>query len=118
MVAFYIFDSQGCWNKCEFFGSGIFLIITIVSIVFDVQKHSNTINRTNAIVVSPSVIFSTSPRIPKDKSEEAFLLTAGNKVRIVDSISVVADSVRVKWYEVNFNNSHRGWTRDANIEKI
>ncbi|MDE6509340.1 MAG: hypothetical protein K2K99_03960, partial [Muribaculaceae bacterium] len=69
--------------------------------------------------IKPSVILSTTPRQPKDRSEEAFLLHEGTPVMLLDSISEPSDPTgRLKWYDVKVDNSHRAWIQSDAIEKI
>ena len=71
-----------------------------------------------AIIISPSVTLSTVPRTPKDKNEEAFILTAGNKVTIVDSVETTIGEQQVKWYDIKADDTHRAWLKSENIEII
>ena len=68
-----------------------------------------------AIVIEPSTILSTSPRVPKDRTEEALLLHEGTKVEILDSI---CNSTSDKWYDVKVDNSHRAWINADAVEII
>ena len=71
-----------------------------------------------AIIITPSVTLSTVPRVPKDKAEEAFILTAGNKVTIVDSVENKNGEIREMWYDVKANDTHRAWVNAKNVEII
>jgi hypothetical protein len=80
-------------------------------------KTTNKVNGANeAVVVSPSVILSTTPRQPKDRTEEAMLLHEGTKVTIVDSIPGTGEDKM--WYDVKVDDSHRAWVSSQAVEKI
>ena len=101
-------------RKIGFFGGLILLVISIFSLLAAIHTR-NLFNHYNyAVVVTPSVTLSTSPRTPKDKSEEAFLLSEGYKVEVLDSVR----SESQHWYEVRTDSEHRAWIEAKNIEKI
>jgi len=103
-------------RKVGFFGSGILLIVAIFLNVV-AYKTTNKVNGANeAVVVSPSVILSTTPRQPKDRTEEAMLLHEGTKVTIVDSIPGTGEDKM--WYDVKVDDSHRAWVSSQAVEKI
>ena len=71
-----------------------------------------------AIVTVPSSTLSTSPRVPKDKTEEAFLLNEGYKVQIVDSVKTGEGENALMWYDVTTADGHRAWIKQGDIEII
>ena len=117
-IGIYIFSTNVTIRKVGFFGGIILLIATIILLIFAIKAANNTTNRNYAIITSPSVILSTSPREPKDRSEEAVLLHEGTKVEIVDSITTRTDSIPMRWYEVKIDNTNRAWINDTAIEII
>lgn len=114
-VTIYIFSGNIPLRKIGFFGGIVMLIITIVLIILALNSASKAISNDSAIITSPSVMLSTSPRIPKDRSEEAVLLHEGTKVEIVDSISSQTDSITNKWYEVKIDNINRAWINASDV---
>lgn len=119
LLVIYIFVDAVLLRKIGFFGGGIMLVISILANIcaFHVKNSSETHNQ--AIVVIPSATLSTSPRQPKDKTEEAFILNEGTKVTIVDSVSVSAtQGNNEKWYDVRADNTHRAWISSSSIEII
>lgn len=114
-VAIYIFSRYIPLRKTGFFGGLVLLIISIVLIILALSSANKAISHDSAIITSPSVILSTSPRSPKDRSEEAVLLHEGTKIEIVDSISSQTDSIPNKWYEVKIDNINRAWINASEI---
>ena len=68
--------------------------------------------------IGMSDILSTSPREPKDRSEEAMLLHEGTRVRILDSVAAPGDTTGLKWYDVSIDNHHRAWIKSTDVEII
>ncbi|MDE6305037.1 MAG: tetratricopeptide repeat protein [Muribaculaceae bacterium] len=117
-IALYVFASNVAIRKTGFFGGLILLAVTIIANILAFRGAGKAQSHTTAIVIEPSTILSTSPRQPKDRSEEAFLLHEGTKVEILDSVAVPADTTGRKWYDVSVDNSHRAWISSDAIEKI
>ena len=106
-VAIYIFSSNVRLRKIGFFG-GLILVIGCIA--------ANVTNE--AVVTVPSTLLSTSPRVPKDRTEEAMLLHEGTKIEILDSITTRIDSATVVWYDVRVDNDHRAWIRGSDVTII
>ena len=117
-VLLYIFASTIMLRKIGFFGGGIMLLFTIITLVCSFAVKSRVEAKDKAVVVAPSVTLSTVPRMPKDKTEEAFILSSGNKVTIVDSVVNKSGDTVERWYDVKADASHRAWVKGENIEKI
>jgi hypothetical protein len=94
------------------------LVCVIISLLCSYSVKSKVEAKNKAIVVSHSVTLCTVPRIPKDKTEEAFILTAGNKVTIVDSIINKVGETQEIWYDIKADDKHRAWLKREHIEKI
>lgn len=115
VIVYFCVDAVAL-RKIGFFGAGILLLISIFLNVV-ACKTTNKVNGANeAVVVSPSVILSTTPRQPKDRTEEAMLLHEGTKVTIVDSIPGTGEDKM--WYDVKVDDSHRAWVSSQAVEKI
>lgn len=117
-IAMYIFVPVIVLKKIGFFGAIILLLIIVTSNIFAYKAANKAIAHDHAIIIEPSTILSTSPRSPKDRSEEAMLLHEGTKVEIVDSVTTANDSTKMKWYEVKIDNTHRAWINSDAVEKI
>lgn len=117
-ILLYVFSSVIALRKIGFFGGGVMLLSTIITLLCAISMKSKVEAHNKAIVITPSVTLSTVPRTPKDKNEEAFILTAGNKVTIVDSVETKNDEEKIKWYDVKADDTHRAWLKSDNIEII
>lgn len=114
-IAIYVFSSKISLKKSGFFGGIIFILATTIFIIFSSQALSNATSHNKAVIISPSTILSTSPRQPKDRSEEALLLHEGTKVEITDSVTNIDGT---KWYDVKVDNNHRAWLKSSDAEII
>lgn len=117
-VAGYIFLNSVKLRKSSFFLALILLFGTIFGIIVSIAAANRQLNADDAIILSESVQLSTSPRQPKDKSEEALLLHEGTLVHIIDSLRVQGVSENPMWYEVTVNKEHRAWINASNVERI
>ena len=75
-------------------------------------------SRSEAIVVVPAAVMSTSPREPKSKREEAMTIHDGCKLRIIDSLKVSTDSVTVLWFNAATDDDNRAWIKASDVEVI
>lgn len=117
-VVVYIFADAVALRKIGFFGGGALLLMSIVSNICAFYTHSIAVNKSYAIVTIPSATLSTSPRVPKDKSEEAFMLNEGTKIEIIDSVESSVGGEKVMWLDVKADEQHRAWIRSTDVEQI
>ena len=117
-VALYVFSSTIKLRKFGFFAGIILIIVCVVTNIFAHIATKYSTDSNEAIVIDPSTLLSTSPRAPKDRSEEALLLHEGTKVEILDSVSTRIDSIDSKWYDVKVDNNNRAWIKASAVEKI
>lgn len=116
-VCVYFLVDGVVMRKIGFFGSGVLLILCVVSNMLARRGTRAASASDEAVVVSPSVILSTTPRQPKDRTEEAMLLHEGTKLKILDSIPGTGGKDRM-WYDVKVDNSHRAWVSSEAVEII
>ncbi|MEG2820972.1 MAG: hypothetical protein RR868_09515, partial [Muribaculaceae bacterium] len=114
----YIFSTSILFRKIGFFGGVILVIFVIISNIFAFRMRNKIEDKNSAIITTQSVTLSTSPRIPKDKSEEAFILNEGTKIMILDSVVNTLDKKAERWYDVKADNAHRAWINAKNVEVI
>lgn len=114
----YIFSGVVSVRKVGFFGGIVTLITCGIFIFLACRSAAIAVAEDAAIITVPSTILSTSPRVPKDRNQEAMLLHEGTKVRILDSVKSTTDSINPLWYDVEIDNSHRAWINAAAVEKI
>ncbi|MDE7153821.1 MAG: tetratricopeptide repeat protein [Muribaculaceae bacterium] len=117
-TAGYIFVNSVGLRKASFFLALIFLFASIFGVVVSISAANRQLDNNDAVILSESVQLSTSPRHPKDKSEEALLLHEGTCVHIIDSLRVQGVSDNPLWYEVTVNKEHRAWINSADVERI
>lgn len=117
-VAGYLFLQGVFVRKFSFFAALVFLGCTILGCIISFKAAKQITTRTQAIVTAPAVQLSTSPREPRNKTEEAVLLHEGTKLHIIDSIRIATDTVSPKWYEVEFRQGQRAWINAKDMEQI
>ena len=114
----YIFLNAVRYRKISFFMGLILIISTIFCIIYSFKSAKRISSDSSAIIIDESVQLSTSPRVAKDKSEQAYFLHEGTRLEIVDSVRVSTDADNPLWYEVVVDNTHRAWISAKSVEKI
>lgn len=117
-VAVYIFGATVMIRKTGFFAAIVLLVATAAAAAVALRAASNSSATDRAVVTAASTILTTSPREPKDRTEEAMLLHEGTRVTIIDSVAAPADTTGLKWYDVSVDNHNRAWIRSTDIEII
>lgn len=105
---FFIFSKQIIWKKIGFIAGIILLVIVICTNLFASQQKERLINRSEAIVMSPSV---TVRSTPSESGTGLFVLHEGSKVNIKDS------SMK-EWKEIHLEDGKVGWVPSSAIEII
>lgn len=106
-VAAFLFLDSVSMRKTGFFSAIVFLLMAIVSLPLSLEKRSETIDCSRAIIMSQSADLSTSP----DKNGVRMtVLHEGTDVTIIDSLG--------DWVEVRLRDGNIGWLRLADIERI
>lgn len=118
-VLLYFFANGVMARKTGFFGGAAMLLLSIISVSMSVIASRAMTSRDRAVVIVPSAILSTTPRTPSTQAEEAMMLHEGAVVTIVDSVTVATtDSIPAKWFQVDFDNTHRAWINADGTEII
>lgn len=107
-VALFIFGKQTILKKVSFAFSILFLIIVIFTNIFASKQKDSLENRTEAIVIAPSV---TVKSTPNESGTDLFILHEGHKVSIKDN-SMNA------WKEIKLEDGNVGWVPTSVIEVI
>lgn len=113
-VCIYIFMDSIAMRKIGFFGAIVLFIISLLANVCAFVNHSRAVNHDTAIVMPQAATLSTSPRVPKDKSEIAFELKQGRKVQVIDSVKVNNNL----WLNVETTDNRRAWLNAQDVEII
>ena len=117
-ILVYFFNDTVLVRKVGFFGGFAMLLLCIISNIVAFKKADNFVNSKYAIVTKEVAILSNSPREPRNKSEEAFMIHEGAKVEILDSVEVKSDQVQQLWYNIKADDTHIAWIKSSEIEKI
>ena len=117
-VLLYFFAGGVHAQKTGFFGGGIMLLLAIVAVIFGLRAAALASATDRAVVIAPSVILSTAPRVPTSAAEEAFMLHEGSIVEILDEVNVKNGNETTTWLDVEFDNSHRAWINADAVEVI
>lgn len=117
-AAIYIFSSHVGLRKVSFFGGLTLLACTVACAVLASLAAGRATATDRAVVTAPSAQLSTSPRVPKDKSEQALLLHEGTLVEILDSVATPADTLNPLWLDVKIDNNTRAWISKNDVEII
>lgn len=117
-IGVYVFSDSVLIRKIGFFGGIVLILLVIVANYYAFASKNRMENHDYAIITTSSVTLSTSPRVPKDKTEEAFILNEGTKVFVIDSVETKNNGRVDRWYDVKADDSHRAWINGSNLEKI
>ena len=107
-LALYIFSKRLFVRKIGFIGAVVLLVVTVCANLFARQQKNELMDRTGAIVMSPTVTVKSTP----DKSgTELFVLHEGTKV-------IVEDNSMKGWKEIRLEDGNKGWIPTEAIEII
>lgn len=113
-ICIWFFGTGVALRKTGFFGALTLIVVCVLANILSYRAAGKFSADNKAVVTRPSVILSTTPRVPKDRSEEAMLLHEGTKVTILDSLN----SAGTVWYDVQVDDSHRAWISSDAVEII
>lgn len=106
-ILLYLFSSRLILRKSGFWGGAIFLVLTLLTLLFSVSGLLNMKHRKEAIIFEPTTTVKSSP---DDKSIDLFVLHEGTKVSLTDRIG--------NWYEIRIANGSVGWLPAESLEEI
>lgn len=108
VLAYYFWFSHNPNLKRITFSAGILsIVIVLLSFTFSSQQKNN-IEKHGYGVLTPSVVAVKSS--PSDSGKDLFVLHAGTKVKIIDSVG--------DWYEISIADGNMGWILKETMEKI
>lgn len=81
-LALYIFGNRIVFKKIGFIAAIIFLVVAVCANFFASEQKDELLNRTGAIVMSPSI---TVKSTPNESGTDLFVLHEGTKVYIEDN---------------------------------
>lgn len=107
-LALYIFSKRLFVRKIGFIGAVVLLVVTVCANLFASQQKNELMDRTGAIVMSPTV---TVKSTPDESGTELFVLHEGTKV-------FVEDNSMKGWKEIRLEDGNKGWIPTEAIEII
>lgn len=107
LVALYLFGKTLLQRQLGFGFSILFFVLTISCFFIANHQRKSVENRSEAIVVSPSVTVTGSP---DENGTKMFVLHEGTKVNIID--------VQGNWIEIKILNGNVGWMKKHALETI
>ncbi len=105
---FFIFSKKVLLKKIGFIASIALLVIVIGSNIFASHQKDLLINRTNAIIMTPSVTIKSTPN---ESGTDLFIIHEGRKVKIKDN------SMK-EWKEIILDDGNVGWIKTTDLEII
>lgn len=103
-LVIYFFSRWIRIKKLGFYFGCIFLVITIFANIFAKNQKNELLNRTNAIVFSPTVTVKSSPSA---SGTDLFPLHEGTKVSVKNTLG--------EWYEIELEDGNVGWMPQKDI---
>ena len=107
-MALYIFGNRILFKKIGFISAVVFLIVAVCANFFASEQKEELLNRTGAIVMSPSI---TVKSTPNESGTDLFVLHEGTKVYIEDN------SMK-GWKEIRLEDGKKGRLPVSAIEVI
>lgn len=107
-LALYIFSKRLFIREIGFIGAVVLLVVTVCANLFARQQKNELMDRTGAIVMSPTV---TVKSTPDESGTELFVLHEGTKV-------FVEDNSMKGWKEIRLEDGNKGWIPTEAIEII
>ena len=107
-MALYIFGNRIVLKKIGFISAVVFLVVAVCANIFASEQKDELLNRTGAIVMSPSI---TVKSTPNESGTDLFVLHEGTKVYIEDN------SMK-GWKEIRLEDGKKGWLPVSAIEVI
>jgi tetratricopeptide (TPR) repeat protein len=106
-LALFFFSRWVRLKKVGFYLGVFLLAVVIVTNIFARNQKNELLNRTSAIVFSPTVTVKSSPAA---SGTELFILHEGAKVSIKSTLG--------EWKEIELEDGNKGWIPEKDIEII
>lgn len=107
LLLFYLLISKIPVKQVSFYFFILMFFVSSCSFVFSLQRKRSFFEKSDAIVVAPSV---TAKSSPNEFGTDLFILHEGTKVKIIDNIGA--------WNEIKISNGSKAWVVASTIEKI
>jgi len=106
-AGFFMYSNSVVMKKAGFYLAIIMVISTSITLSFAYKQKDKLVNRTHAIVFSPSVTVKSSPDV---SGTEIFILHEGTKVKVIGTLG--------NWKEIELANGYIGWIEMETITMI
>lgn len=104
----YLFGPSIRAKRAGFYGCVFFIVLFVLSNIFAFQQRSLLMNRTGAIIISPSVTVKTGPSA---NSSDSFVIHEGTRVDILDKSLA-------NWRSIRLADGREGWITTKQLEEI
>ena len=108
LVLLYLFGPHLLLRKIGFFGGIVFFVVFLLSNLFAYQQKQALVNRTGAIIITPSV---NVKKTPAKSSADQFVLHEGTRVDITDK-------AMKGWRGIKVGDGREGWIETKHLEEI
>ena len=106
-ISLFLYSRSYTFKKFSFWLSFLFIIITVISIIFSYQQKQGKLSNDKAIIISPTVTIKSAPDI---SGTDLFVIHEGTKVTLDDKIS--------DWNEIRLSDGSVGWIKSDDFEII
>jgi len=106
-AGFFMYSNSVVLKKAGFYLAIVMIISTSISLSFAYKQKEKLVNRTHAIVFSPSVTVKSSPDV---SGTEIFILHEGTKVKVIGTLG--------NWNEIEWASGNVGWVETEAITII
>lgn len=106
-AGFYLFGKNSGTKKVAFSAAIIFLLSTITFYGFSSYQKDKLVNRTHAIIFTPTVNIKSSP---DQSGTNLFVLHQGTKVELISKLG--------EWWNIRLEDGNEGWIHESDIEII
>ncbi len=107
-VLVYLFVPQMALRKVGFFAGIFFFLLFLLSNLFAYQQKQMLLNRSGAIIVSPTV---NVKKTPAKSSADQFVIHEGTRVDIIDKTMNA-------WRGIRLADGREGWVESKQLEEI
>jgi tetratricopeptide (TPR) repeat protein len=106
-VVLYLFFYNAVLRKAGFFGGILFLLLSIVALLFSIKQNQRQFHTHHAIIMEGSQSVRSAPR---ESGKDLFLLHEGSKVKLEKEVD--------EWVEIRVSDGRKGWIPIKAVEEI
>jgi hypothetical protein len=106
-LGIYFFSQKVTLKKIGFGLALVFLISSITAFSFSSYQKNKLVERTHAIVFTPTVNIKSSP---DESGTNLFVLHEGTKVELISKLG--------EWWKIKLEDGSQGWIHESDVEVI